>query len=205
MPADRILDTQYGYDPARLSNAIGITRPHRPPVFAFVGLGIVRKGLDVLLEAWERAGVDGKLMIAGKIDDGLRSDYSRTLARDDVEELGFVPDIASVYAAADVFVFPTHEEGGPQVIYEAAACGLASIVSPMGTGRIVRDGKECLVVDPLDVDALAAAIRALAEDEALRRRLGANAAKRAGVFTWGHAGTRLYQRFRQAAQRHSRR
>lgn len=191
----KVLETFYGFNPQRLAKAIGVDRPKRPPVFAFVGHGIVRKGLDVLLEAWERADLSGRLIIAGPIDDELRGAYARTLARPDVQDLGWVRDIASVYAAADVFVFPTHEEGGPQVIYEAAGCGLPSIVSPMGAGRIVRDGVECLMIDPLDVEDLAAALTRMAEDEALRRTLGAAASRRASEFTWAKAGMHLYQQF----------
>ena len=78
------------------------------------------------------AAIDGTLLIAGRIDEDLRAQYRNALARSDVHDLGYVDDIATVYAAADVFVFPSHEEGGPQVTYEAAGCGLALIVSPMG-------------------------------------------------------------------------
>ncbi|WP_308515811.1 glycosyltransferase family 4 protein [Sphingomonas flavescens] len=192
----RILDTFYGFDPVRLASAIDIDRPKRRPVFAFVGLGIVRKGFDVLLEAWKRADIDGTLLIAGNVDEDLRNAYADTLSRPDVVTLGYVGDIAEVYAAADVFVFPTHEEGGPQVVYEAAGCGLASIVSPMGTGRIVRGDIECLLVDPLSVDQLANAITRLATSEELRRSMGAAAAKRARLFTWSHAALHLYEKFR---------
>jgi len=195
VPDDRILETSYGFSPSRLARAIGIERPRRPPVFAFVGLGIVRKGLDVLLEAWERAGVNGTLLLAGHVDEDIRVAYADILARPDVQELGFVKDIAGVYAAADVFVFPSHEEGGPQVIYEAAACGLASIVSPMGAGRIVRHETECLMIDPLDVDSIAAALTRLAEDEPLRRGLAFRAAERSRDFTWAKVGARLYDQF----------
>jgi glycosyltransferase involved in cell wall biosynthesis len=195
VPQARILETSYGFNPGRLASAIDIERPRRRPVFAFVGLGIVRKGLDVLLEAWDHAGVDGTLLIAGHVDDDLRSACSEILARADVQELGFVNDIATAYAAADVFVFPTHEEGGPQVIYEAAGCGLASIVSPMGAGRIIRHGSEGLVIDPLNVDELAAALTRLAEDEPLRRALGLAAAERAREFTWSKVGSRLCDQF----------
>ena len=195
IPESKILDTFYGFNPIRLASAIGIDRPKRPPVFAFVGLGIVRKGFDVLLEAWVRANVDGTLLIAGHVEDDIREAYADTLSRPDVQLLGYVKDVAAAYAAADVFVFPTHEEGGPQVVYEAAGCGLASIVSPMGAGRIVRDGIECLLVDPLSVDDLANAISRLAADDRLRRSMGAAAAERAREFTWAHAATDLYRQF----------
>ena len=199
MPASKILDTFYGFNPVRLAPAIGIDRPKRPPVFAFVGLGIVRKGLDVLLEAWDQAAVEGTLLIAGHFSDEIRDAYSAILSRPNVQLLGHVKDIAAVYAAADVFVFPTHEEGGPQVIYEAAGCGLASIVSPMGAGRIVRDGIECLLIDPLKPEDLAAAITRLAEDEVLRKTMCAAAAERARSFTWAHAAADLYRQFSEIA------
>jgi glycosyltransferase involved in cell wall biosynthesis len=191
---ERILHTSYGFSPDRLASAIGIQRPPRRPVFTFVGLGIVRKGIDVLLEAWEQANINGKLLIAGHMDEEMRRLYARVLERDDVQELGYVGDIARVYASADVFVFPSHEEGGPQVTYEAAACKLPCIVSPMGAGRIVRDQVEGVVVDPCSVDELAAAITQLAEDELFRNRLAGNAETRARQFTWSKVAA---HRFRQ--------
>jgi glycosyltransferase involved in cell wall biosynthesis len=199
VPENRILETSYGYSAKRLASAMGIERPDRKPVFAFVGVGDVRKGLDVLLEAWERADLDATLLIAGRIDPEIRTAYERVLERPDVRTLGFVDDIAAVYAAADVFVFPSHEEGGPQVTYEAAACGLPSIVSGMGAGRIVRDRLEGLVVDPLDVDGVAGALTLLADDAALRRQLGTQAAERAPEFEWSKVGAHLYEHFRRIA------
>jgi len=197
IPEERILATSYGYDPRRLAKGIDIARPSRPPAFAFVGMGIVRKGLDVLLEAWEKAGAPGKLLIAGKISDDIREAYANILSRPDVQELGFVQDVTEVYGAADVFIFPTHEEGGPQVTYEAAACGLPSIVSPMGAGRLVRDRLEGLIVDPLDVDQIAAAITELTSDNELRAKLATNASARAQEFSWSKVGERLYHLFRE--------
>lgn len=194
----RILDTFYGFDETRLSAAIGASHQAERAVFAFVGMGIIRKGLDVLLEAWEEANPDATLLIAGNIDENLRKDFAQTLARPDVKDLGFVTDVAKVYADADIFVFPTHEEGGPQVTYEAAACGLACLVSPMGAGRIVNDGIEGMIVDPLNVTDLAQAIARLAQDRVLRRQLGTNAARSAQSFTWQKAAIHLLEQFKSA-------
>jgi glycosyltransferase involved in cell wall biosynthesis len=198
--SDRIIETSYGFSPERLAAALTVERPKRPPVFAFVGLGIVRKGLDVLLEAWEKASVNGSLLIAGLVSDDLRSAYANILERPEVKELGYVSDVSRVYAGADVFVFPTHEEGGPLVAYEAAACGLASIVSPMGAGRILRHQKEALIIDPLDVDDLATAITSLVEDAVLRERLSVNAAARSQEFTWEKIGARFFEQISAVAQ-----
>jgi glycosyltransferase involved in cell wall biosynthesis len=201
VPEERILQTSYGFSPERLAGAIGTLRPARDPVFAFVGLGIVRKGIDVLLEAWDRAAIKGKLLIAGRLDEEIGRAYAATLERPDVEPLGYVSDITRVYAAADVFVFPSHEEGGPQVTYEAAACGLPCIVSAMGAGRLVRDEIEGIIIDPCSVDELAAAMARLAEDAAFRNRLAEKAALRAGEFTWAKVAARRYQQLSDAVTR----
>src|SRR5258708_2229073 len=105
---DQIIETSYGFNAERLAGAIGIQRPRRAPVFAFVGLGNVRKGLDVLLEAWERGSVHGQLLIAGRIEDDIRATYGGILARAHVLEIGFVANTADVYAAAAIFVFSSH-------------------------------------------------------------------------------------------------
>jgi len=200
IPQERILEGSYGYSPQRLASAIGIDRPERPPVFLFVGYGIIGKGLDVLLEAWDRAKVNGSLLLAGELEPEMQASYEHILARPDVNALGFVGDIASVYAAADVFVFPSHVEGGPQVCYEAAGCGLPSIISPMGAGRLVRHEAEGLIIDPLDTEDMVRALRRMAEDPELRRALGRTAAERARQFTWPRVATELYEHFSAIAR-----
>ena len=57
-----------------------------------------------------------------------------------------------------MFVFPTLEEGDPQVTYEAAGCGLPILTTPMGAGRLIEDESNGLIVKPCDVDALAEAL-----------------------------------------------
>jgi glycosyltransferase involved in cell wall biosynthesis len=113
--------------------------------------------------------------------------------------LGYVKDIASVYARADVFAFPSFEEGSPLVTYEAMAHGAAMLVSPMGAGALVREGREGLVREPGDVAGWVDALRTLARDPDLRARLGRAGRERAQEFTWAAvAGRRreaLLERF----------
>jgi glycosyltransferase involved in cell wall biosynthesis len=71
----------------------------------------------------------------------------------------------------------------------------------MGAGRVVRDGVEGLVIDPLDVDDLARAMTLLADDVELRGKLGRQAAERALEFEWSKVGPRLYEHFRDVASR----
>lgn len=190
----KILDTCYGYSPSRLARASLPRERFEPPTYLFVGLGNVRKGLDVLLEAWEYAQVDGRLLIAGEIDAGVKQRYARQLAMPNVKALGYVQDIDLVYAQSDVFVFPSHEEGGPQVIYEAAGAGLACITSPMGAGRLLPESFMC--VNPISSLSVARALIEVADDRELRRNLGANAQHEARTrFTWGHVGSVITRHF----------
>jgi glycosyltransferase involved in cell wall biosynthesis len=201
IPADRILRASYGFDPARLGPPT--PRPAREePIFLFMGQGIVRKGLPFLLDVWSRAGVRGRLHLSGAIDPEVQRHCAAQLARPDVVQLGFNDDVASVYQAADVFIFPSLEEGSPLVSYEAAASGLPGLLSPMGAGDFVRDQREGLVLAPGDADAWIAAIRRLASDPDLRRTLGDAARARAQAFTWEQVGRQRRALLLEAVARH---
>ena len=86
------------------------------------------------------------------------------------------------YAEADLFALPCivgrdgNRDGLPVSIVEALACGVPVVATPVsGIPEAVRDGENGLLVPENDPEALAAAIRRLAEDGALRARLAAAA------------------------------
>jgi glycosyltransferase involved in cell wall biosynthesis len=166
----------------------------RPLRFLFVGSVSLRKGAHTLMEAWRRAGLPAELWIAGKIERHIAAQdrRERFLGRipDTVRFLGHVPDIAQVYRDVDAFVFPSLEEGGPQVTYEAAAHGLPLIVTPMGGGWIAKEGANALVVPPADAEALAEALVRLHEDDDLRRTLGAQALADVPYYGWDQVADR---------------
>ena len=184
VPAIKFLETTYGWDPARLSGDHKRLHSQDGIVAIFVGIICVRKGAHLLLDYWARSGVKGRLVLAGKIEPVIKEKGSSLLARNDVTVLDYVDDIGSVYRSADIFVFPSLEEGGPQVTYEACGCGLPVVTTDMGAGRIVRHQREGFVLDPYDASGWIAAIRALAEDLELRRKMSATAAESAKRFVW---------------------
>jgi len=101
-----------------------------------------------------------------------------------------VSDIGAVYRSADVFCFPSWEEGGPMVTIEAMAAGLPCIVTPMGSAGLVSERTGgALIVKPGDVDSIAGAIRQMA-DEPARAAMGRQARDIAAGFTWQHVGKR---------------
>lgn len=195
LPRTHLIRSSYGWNPHDF-------RPERRPAaqcrFLFVARGSVRKGLPVLLQAWERAKVKGRLILVGGVEPDVAAHCERQLRDPSIEQRAFTRDLAAVYGDADVFVLPSFEEGSPLVSYFALAAGLPSLLSPAASGWIVRDGGEGLVVEPDDVALLADALRRLADDAALRERLGAAARVRAADYTWDKAAARRLGGLEQA-------
>jgi glycosyltransferase involved in cell wall biosynthesis len=190
VPPEKILLGTYGWDPDRL----GGTRAALPSVdgttVLFTGLACVRKGIHLLLEAWARARIKGRLVLAGGMDEEVAVLCADHLNRADVLHLGHVRDIGAVYRSADIFAFATLEEGSPLVTYEAMASGLPVVLSPMGAGTIARPEQDGFVLDPYDQEAWVTALRRLAHDADLRRSMGESARCRAEDFTWDKVGHR---------------
>ena len=194
--AEQILSTTFGWDPGRFADAPP-TMPRTTPFrAAFVGRIGVRKGVPELLEAWESAGIDGELVLAGPIDDEIADLVERHARSGSVRALGYVPNPALVYRSSDVFVFPTLEEGGPQVTYEAAGCGLPVITTPMGAARLVETGRNGIVVDPADAEQIAAALRLLAGQPEIRARYAAAARADAHEFAYPLVGAKRASQLR---------
>lgn len=184
LPAKKLIGTSYGWDPARFRGSNRLLEPCDGITAVFAGTICVRKGCHLLLEYWAQSKTRGRLVLAGALEETIKMQCADLLARDDVVVLDFVPDVGALYRSADIFVFPSLEEGGPQVTYEACGCGLPVITTPMGAGRVVRHGREGFVLDPYDSDGWIAAIRTLAEDHDRRRAMGMAAAEHAQAFVW---------------------
>lgn len=181
VPRARIVPTSYGFNPHTFQP---IRRTSTRPTFLFAGTGSVRKGLPVLLAAWARAGIDGRLLVVGRVDADVAERHADRMRQPTVEFRGYTSDLAGVYGEADAFVLTSFEEGSPLVSYLALAAGLPCVLSPASAGWLVRDGVEGLVVEPDDVDGIARALRTLADDVALRGRMAAAAARRSADYTW---------------------
>ena len=90
-----------------------------------------------------------------------------------------------LFAGCSSFVLPSRHEPFGIVNLEAMAAGKAVVATRVGgVPEIVTDGENGLLVEPEDSAELATALRRLADDAALRERLGAAGRQRAEGFTW---------------------
>ncbi|MHA6692432.1 glycosyltransferase [Devosia sp. A449] len=183
MDRKQILPTSFGWEPARFA---GEAAPRRDNAFRalFVGTACVRKGILELIKAWDKSRVQGELLIVGDIEPCLAERLAYAVSEHRIRLVPFTTRLGDLYRSCDVFVFPTLEEGGPQVTLEAAGCGLPVITTPMGASRLVEHDRNGIIVRPGDVDTLTAALVRLAADSTLRRRFGHQIAVDAGHFAY---------------------
>lgn len=101
-----------------------------------------------------------------------------------VSFLGYRPDVKRLYAAADLFAFPSCREGLPVSLIEAMASGLPCVASRIrGVNDLLTGPAVRFLVDPLDSAAFARQIRTLAEDPVLSRELGQHNRSIAGAYS----------------------
>ena len=171
-----------------------------PEVFAlWVGTAEPRKNLAGLLRAAERTATAVPLVLAGPDGWGLDAQELVSDAACHVIRLGFVPqrELAALYAAARVFVYPSLMEGFGLPVLEAMAQG-TPVVTSAGTATEEVCADRASVVDPLDADALAAAIDAVVADDAEHSRRSAAARARAAAFTWSATAAGVLAAYEEA-------
>jgi len=139
------------------------------------------KGLAEFVAALRQLRLQGRTvhaLLAGTPDPGNPATVPEATIREWVAEglvswLGHVDDMAGLLGSVDVVVLPSHREGLPRTLVEAAACGLPLITTDVpGCREVVSDGVDGLLVPRGDSKALAQAIRRLQDDPELARRLG---------------------------------
>ncbi|MDQ5821324.1 MAG: glycosyltransferase family 4 protein [Actinomycetota bacterium] len=137
----------------------------------------IKRTDDVLLafKSLRERGIDARLCLVG---DGPDRDQVERRAHElgvmrETLFLGYQEEVASFFAAFDVFVLPSANEGTPVTAIEALAAGKPVVATRVGgTPDVVRDGQDGFLVAPGDVDALADRLAELATDPKLRERMG---------------------------------
>ena len=169
-----------GVDTARFAPS---PEPEGPLRIAMVSRLLWDKGVGEFVEAARSARAqrpDLRFVLIGAPDDGNPAAVPLAQLeawRDEgiIEWHGHRDDIPAVWKDSHVAVLPSYyAEGLPKALLEAASSGRPIVAADApGSREIARDGESALLVPPRDAAALAAAILRLADDAALRARLGA--------------------------------
>ena len=175
--------------------------PGSPLRILFIGQAVERKGLPVLLRAFEalREHVGATLTLVG----ADREEVAHMMLDDrGVHALGKVSESRKLaeLAQAEVLCAPSlHGESFGMVLTEALAAATPVVASDIpGYRDVVRDGIEGLLTPPGDALALAEALRSLALDSAARIRMSAAARLRAERFSWPHVAAEVLDCYEQA-------
>lgn len=142
-----------------------------------------RKGLDVFLMAWGeilKVFPESRLTIIGKGQEeaGLKGLAKELGLEDTVFFLGAVENVPSYLRDADLFVLPSYQEGMPNALLEAMACGLPVVATRIGgVVDVVKDGENGLLVEPGDHVSLAEAVLRILGDGCFAGEIASNALK----------------------------
>ena len=145
--------------------------------FCFVGRIVRDKGMNELVAAFQRlhqAYPNTRLVLVGpfeeKLDPVLPETRQAIEQHAAIEWMGWQNDIRPFLAASEVFVFPSYREGFPNVVLQAGAMGLPSIVTDInGSSEIISEGVNGAIIPSQDEEALYKAMEKLLDTEERRK------------------------------------
>ena len=151
-------------------------------VVLYVGRPYKRKGFHSLLRAWSTMQQKGNLLLIAGCS---QNDVSKIAGPDlkYVKALGYTKNILSCYAACDVVVLPSHHEGLPYSLLEAAAASRTLVGCDVtGIDSIIIDKENGLLVPVEDTDKLAEILTYLKENPELRQKMADNGRKKVEAY-----------------------
>ena len=208
MPPDKVAVIYSGVDPR--------FRPHSPDEIAAakdrlklpkryvlcVGSLEPRKNLARLLQAWRRIQprLEGLSLLLVGAQGSVFRDAGFAEPPPGVHLAGYLGDDAlpAVYAAAELFVYPSLYEGFGLPIIEAMASGVPVLTSSV-TALPEVAGDAAALVDPLDIEAIGAGIERLAADSEARQQLRAKGLAHVAKFSWDQTAAATWHVLEEAA------
>ncbi|WP_078055268.1 glycosyltransferase family 4 protein [Flavobacterium crassostreae] len=155
-------------------------------VFIFVGRLVSDKGLNELIQAFKILSSDYqhvKLLLVGGFENDLDPLLPETLIQinknNTIIPVGYQQDVRPYFAIANVLVFPSYREGFPNVVMQAGAMGLPSIVSDInGCNEIITEGENGFIIPVKDANAIQEAMKKIIEEPFVYNKLKEKARKK---------------------------
>lgn len=152
-------------------------------LFVFVGRMVSDKGLNELIEAFptiHEKNPNAHLLLVGNFErelDPLLPQTEEVISNHpNIHAVGFKSNVKDYFAISDALVFPSYREGFPNVVMQAGAMGLPSIVTDInGCNEIIEEGTNGIIIPPKDVVALKSAMLEMIENKELYQHLKSNA------------------------------
>lgn len=173
------------FDPVRPDVREKSQELRNPGVFTFVYIGrlVGDKGINELVTAFSRLNKEipaTRLILIGNYEreiDPLKAETMAEIERNQaIEAVGPKNDVRPWLLASDACILPSYREGFPNVVIEAGAMGLPSIVTDInGANEIIIDGENGVIVPPKDAYALESAMKDFIDNPNKVREMGAKA------------------------------
>jgi glycosyltransferase involved in cell wall biosynthesis len=129
-------------------------------VFVFVGRLVKDKGINELVSAFSKLANDRcKLLLVGSFENELDPLLPETVTEIDnnskIISVGYQDDVRPYLSISDCLAFPSYREGFPNVVMQAGAMGLPSIVTDInGCNEIIINGENGVIIPAKDENAL---------------------------------------------------
>lgn len=177
------IDMEYYSRSDEVMQKAAVIREGKSFTFCFVGRMVGDKGINELASAFQEVyqkHPEARLLLVGPFEEHLDPVSPETkeqiLHHAGIRFMGWQEDVRPFLAASDVFVFPSYREGFPNVVLQAGAFDLPSIVTDInGCNEIIIPGENGVIIPPKDKEALLSAMLQLMEHPKERERLAGNA------------------------------
>jgi glycosyltransferase involved in cell wall biosynthesis len=150
-------------------------------VYVFVGRLVGDKGINELVAAFKNlSNADVKLLLVGPYEKELDALKAATLQEieqnKNILTVGFQQDVRAYFAISDALIFPSYREGFPNVVMQAGAMGLPSIVTNInGCNEIITEGVNGTIIPVKDAEAIYIAMKKMINEVDFRSHLQYNA------------------------------